>query len=563
MATSTRDFETSAPYADKTQNFVVDEEKNNNYEVGPRRSSTVGSVRSVSDNTHRKLKSRHIQLIGIGGTIGTALYVQIGRGLMNGGPASLFIAFSLWCTVILAVTLSIAEMVTFLPISSPFIRFAGRFVDDAFGFAAGWNFFVFEAALVPFEIVACNVIIGFWSSAVPAGGIIAIVLVLYAVINMMAVKWYGETEFYAAIGKVLLIIGLLLFTFISMLGGNPEKDRYGFRYWKNPGSFTELYYDGELGRFLGFLQCLIQASFTIAGPDYVSMAAGETENPRKVMPRAYNAVFYRLTAFFVLGSLAVGINVPYNDPELIAAFKLGKPGAAASPYVIAMNRLRIEGLPHVVNAGVLASAFSAGNSYVYCASRSLFGLALEGKAPRFLTKCTKQGVPFYCVLVVLLIALLSFLQLSENSAVVLNWFVSLVTASQLINFSVMCFTFLRFYKACQVQGLDRNTLPYKGILQPYAAWYGLVCTFVMTFVGGYTVFLKGNWDVPSFLFSYLMVFIFPVLVIGWKIVKKSKWVKSHETDLVTDLAEIEEYHRTYVEKPETNPFNRFLDKVFG
>jgi amino acid transporter len=326
-----------------------------------------------------------------------------------------------------------------------------------------------------------------------------------SIINMMAVKWYGETEFWAAIGKVLLIIGLLIFTFISMLGGNPEKDRYGFRFWRDPGAFTELYHPGTLGRFLGFLQCLIQASFTIAGPDYVSMAAGETENPRKVMPRAYNAVFYRLTCFFVLGSLAVGINVPYNNPELIAAFRDGKPGAAASPYVIAMNRLRIEGLPHVVNAGVLASAFSAGNSYVYCASRSLFGLALEGKAPKILTKCTKQGVPFYCVGVVLLIALLSFLQLGENSAIVLNWFVSLVTASQLINFSVMCFTFLRFYKACEAQGLDRNTLPYKGMLQPYAAWYGLITTFIMTFVGGYTVFLKGMWDVPNFLFSYLMV----------------------------------------------------------
>ena len=317
----------------------------------------------------------------------------------------------------------------------------------------------------------------------------------------MAVKWYGETEFWAALGKVLLIIGLIIFTFIAMLGGNPIKDRYGFRYWKNPGAFAELYYKGNLGRFLGFLQCLIQASFTIAGPDYVSMAAGEAENPRVVMPRAYNAVFYRLTTFFVLGSLCVGINVPYDDPTLIAAFKNSKPGAAASPYVVAMDRLRIPGLPHIVNAMVLASAFSAGNSYVYCASRSLFGLALEGKAPKFLTKCTRQGVPIYCVGVVLLLALLSFLQLSANSAVVLQWFVNLVTASQLINFSVMCFTFLRFYKACQVQGIDRNTLPYKGFGQPYAAYYGLVCTFVMTFVGGYTVFLKGAWDIPTFLFS--------------------------------------------------------------
>ncbi|KAI4641577.1 hypothetical protein J4E90_005984 [Alternaria incomplexa] len=563
MASYGQDFGAGGPYEVKNTGYVATDEEKNHYDVGPRHPSIVGSVKAVTDQTHRTLKSRHIQLIGIGGTIGTALYVQIGRGLMNGGPGSLFIAFSLWCTVILAVTLSIAEMVTFLPISSPFIRFAGRFVDDAFGFAAGWNFFVFEAALVPFEIVACNVIIGFWSDVVPTGAIIAIVLVLYAVINMMAVKWYGETEFWAAIGKVLLIIGLLIFTFISMLGGNPEKDRYGFRYWKNPGSFTELYEPGQLGRFLGFLQCLIQASFTIAGPDYVSMAAGETENPRKVMPRAYNAVFYRLTTFFVLGSLAVGINVPYNDPELIAAFRDGKPGAAASPYVIAMNRLRIEGLPHVVNAGVLASAFSAGNSYVYCASRSLFGLALEGKAPKFLTKCTKQGVPFYCVFFVLLIALLSFLQLSENSAVVLNWFVSLVTASQLINFSVMCFTFLKFHKACQAQGLDRDTLPYKGIGQPYAAWYGLVCTFIMTFVGGYTVFLNGKWAVADFLFSYLMVFAFPVLFIFWKVLKRTKWVSPSEADLVTDLAEIEEYHRTFVEKPETNAFNRVLDKMFG
>lgn len=320
-----------------------------------------------------------------------------------------------------------AEMVTYLPISSPFIRFAGRYVDEAFGVAAGYNFFVFEAMLVPFEIVACNVIIHFWSDIVPAGGIIAIVIVCYGVINVFAVQWYGESEFWLALGKVLLIIGLIIYTFIVMLGGNPQGDRFGFRYWNNPGSFTELYYGGTLGRFLGFLQCLIQASFTIAGPDYVSMAAGEAENPRRVLPRAFKAVFYRLTAFFMFGSLCVGILVPYNDAELKEAFSSGKPGAAASPYVVSMNRLGIPVLPHIVNAMVLGAAFSAGNSYVYCASRSLFGLALEGKAPKIFTRCTRNGVPIYCVALVLLISLLSFLQLSNDAAVVLSWFVNLVS----------------------------------------------------------------------------------------------------------------------------------------
>lgn len=459
--------------------------------------SYVGSTGQV----HRQLKPRHIQLIGIGGTIGTALYVQIGRGLMQGGPGSLFIAFTLWCTVILAVTMSMAEMVTYLPISSPFIRFAGRYVDEAFGFMTGWNFFVFEAALVPFEIVACNVIIHFWSDVVPAGVIIAIIVILYALINLLAVKWYGESEFWAALGKVLLIIGLIIFTFIVMVGGNPQRNPFGFTYWYSPGAFAEWYTVGNLGRFMGFMQCLIQASFTIAGPDYVSMSAGEAENPRVVMPKAFNAVFYRLTTFFMLGSLCVGILVPYNDPEMMAAFSDGKPGAAASPYVVAMNRMGIPVLPHIVNAMVLTAAFSAGNSYVYCASRSLYGLALEGKAPRVLRKCTRSGVPVYCVAIVLVISLLSFLQLGSQAAVVLSWFVSLVTASQLINFSCMTATYLFFYRALKAQGVSRDSLPYKGFWQPYAAIYAFVMTFIMTFVGGYTVFLPGRWDIPSFLFS--------------------------------------------------------------
>jgi len=286
-----------------------------------------------------------------------------------------------------------------------------------------------------------------------------------------------------------------------MLGGNPMHDRIGFRYWKDPGAFTELYSSGSLGRFLGFLQCLIQASFTISGADYVAMAAGEAENPRKVMPRAFNAVYSRLTVFFILGSLAVGILVPYNDEDLKTAYSTGAPGAAASPYVIAMNRLRIRILPDIVNAMVLTAAFSAGNSYVYCASRSLYGLALEGKAPKIFARCTKRGVPVYAVLLVLALSLLSFLQVSNSAAVVLQWFINLVTASQLINFSVITVSYLRFYAACKAQGLDRKTLPYRGFGQPFMAWYALAGTFVMTFVGGYTVFLPGNWDVPTFLFS--------------------------------------------------------------
>lgn len=348
---------------------------------------------------------------------------------------------------------------------------------------------------------------------------------------------------------MLLIIGLIFYTFITMVGGNPIGDRYGFRFWREPGAFAEYYKEGNLGRFLGFLQCLILASFTIAGPDYVAMAAGEAENPRKTMPAAFNAVFYRLTAFFVLGSLAVGLNVPHDDPTMIDAFKKDLPGAAASPYVLSMTRLKIPHFAHVVNAMVLTAAFSAGNSYVYCSSRCLYGLALEGKAPRIFTRCAKNGVPIYCVGFVLLIALLSFLQVSNGASVVLQWFVSLVTASQLINFAALSFTFLRFKKACEAQGLSRDSLPFKSPWQPFLAYYGFIGPFIMAFVGGYTVFLPGKWDIPTFFFSYTMIGLCPLIFFVWKYYKGTKFLKPEEVDLAKDLEEIEEYTRNFVPSP--------------
>ncbi|EKM82454.1 hypothetical protein AGABI1DRAFT_104437 [Agaricus bisporus var. burnettii JB137-S8] len=237
-------------------------------------------------------------------------------------------------------------MVSWMPISSPFVRYADHFVDPALGFCAGINFFVFEAALIPFEIVAFNVVLQFWTDKIPLAAVITFVIVTFAFFNLFAVKFYGESEFWLALGKALLAIGLIFFTFITMVGGNPQKDAYGFRFWNPsnvPGApFAEYVEEGNLGRFLGFLACLIQASFTIAGPDYVSMTAGEAENPRKVLPKAFNSVFYRLTAFFVLGSLCVGIVVPYNDPSLIKAISDARPGAGSSPYVIAMQRMKIK-----------------------------------------------------------------------------------------------------------------------------------------------------------------------------------------------------------------------------
>lgn len=230
-----------------------------------------------------------------------------------------------------------------------------------------------------------------------------------------------------------------------MVGGNPEHDAYGFRYWREPGAFVEHLTTGNVGRGLGVLSCMVQASFTVAGPEYLSMTAGETERPRKILPSAFRAFVWRLLFFFCIGSLTMGIVIPYNDPQLAKFLSAGTGTGAAyvfsayfgtirtdrcirSPYVIAMDRLNISGLPHLVNALILFSVFSAGNGDTFAAARALYGLALDGQAPRFLTKCTKAGVPYFAVSVALLFSLLGFLAINSSSVAVLNYLVDLITA---------------------------------------------------------------------------------------------------------------------------------------
>lgn len=515
-------------------------------------------------NTHtqRTLKERQIQFMGMGGTIGTAIFVQIGQSLVKGGPANLVLAFIVWCIPIMFVTSSTAEMVSYLPIPSPFVRLAGRCLDEAFEVMAGWNFFLCQAILVPCELTAVNTILHYWVSDYSPAIPITIQLVLYCLMNVFAVQYFGESEFWLALGKVLLAVGLIFFTFIVAVGGNPQKDAFGFRTWKDPGAFNEYVATGNWGRFLGFFACLVQSAFTIVGPEYISMAAGEAANPRRVLPKAYKAVFYRITIFFVLGALSVGVLCPYNDPVLLEAINSNKPKASASPYVIAMTRMKIRVLPHIVNFIIMTAAFSGGNSYVYCSSRTLYGLAAEGRAPKVFSYCTKNGVPIFSVAVSLGFGLLSFLQLGATAFTVLSWMASLITVSTVLNFGIISLTYIRFYEGLKAQGIDRNTLPYRGWFQPYGAWIAFLSCLFMTFFSGWSVFVY--WDVTKFIFSYVMIPICALIYFSWKLWSGCKFAKASMMDLTTGLKEIEEYESTYVEPPPSkNLFDRFFRLIIG
>lgn len=321
------------------------------------------------------------------------------------------------------------------------------------------------------------------------------------------------------------------------LGGGPTHDRIGFRYWKNPGAFNQLNgIPGAKGRFLAFWATFINAAFSFLGTEIVALAAAEAENPRRNVPKAIRRVFYRILMFYIGGVIVIGWLVPYNTPNLLG----GADNASSSPYVIAIVNAKIKALPSIVNAVILVSAWSAGNSDLYASSRTLYGLACSGQAPRFVRYCTKGGLPVWAVVITALAGPLAYLNVSTNGATVFEWFVNITSITGLITWDVILITYVRFYKGLKYNNIDRNTLAYKAPFQPYASYFGIFFITLVIIFNGFQVFLAGEWDVNTFITAYICLPIFGVFYLGWKIAKRTKFVRVADMDFHTGRRELDE-----------------------
>ncbi|THY71476.1 putative amino acid transporter [Aureobasidium pullulans] len=477
---------------------------------------------------HRRLGSRQLQLTAIAGSIGASLFVAIGSGVSS-GPLCLLFSFIFWATIVFSIAQCQTEIVTLFPLDGSFIRLAGRMVDPALGVTAGWNLFFAQTSFVIFEATVINTLVTYWGYDQSPAVLISVSLVLYLALNIYRADVFGEAEFWLSLCKILLATGLIVYTLVVMLGGNPLHDRFGFRYWKEPGLWTG---DSPVARLESFVNAVNVAGFVMSGPEYISMVAGEAKDPRRTVPRAFNTIMSRLIVFFIGGALCVGILVPSNDSTLTNG---SDTYAGASPYVISMRRLQIPVLPSIVNAALLTSIVSAGNAYTFNASRSLHALALDGQAPAFLRRLNKNGVPYMAVIAVMLLSCLAFLALGSGSSKVLSWILNFCTASQMLNWAIMSATWIRFNAAVKAQNVDRQSyLPVLSRWQPYAAYWALFWATIFLWVQGYAVFLKGNWSVATFIFNYGIIALTGGIGIVWKVVKGTRFHRSKEVDLASD-----------------------------
>ncbi|OCH89957.1 amino acid permease [Obba rivulosa] len=484
----------------------------------------------------RQLENRHIAMISIGGVIGTGLFLGTATSLQNGGPIGLLLGYAVVGSVCYAVMISLGEMIAYLPLPGGHIKLAERFVDPAFSFVLGWNYWYNWTFGMPGELSAAAVLINFWNNSVNDAVWITICAVVVITINMFGAGVYGECEFIFASIKVITITALIILGIVLDLGGGPNHDRIGFRYWKNPGPFVQ--YDhvpGAKGQFLGFFAVLTQAAFSFIGTEIVAIAAAEAKNPRRNLPKAIRRVYVRILLFYVGGVTIIGLLVPSNNPDL----NLAHANAAKSPFVIAIKTAGIKGLPHVINAALLTSAWSAASSELYTSSRALYGLAMTGSAPKIFSRTNRMGLPYVSILFCALFWTLAYMGINGGSGKVFGWLSNMTSIAGLMTWFGICVTYLRFYKGFKMQGFDRKKLPYASSLQPYAAWYGVISCAIICFFSGWSVFMNGNWDTGTFITKYLPLMLFPVLYIAWKLKTRAPIVRLEDMDFLTGLKEVE------------------------
>jgi len=414
--------------------------------------------------------------------------------------------------------------------------FAYRYVSRTLGFSLGWLYFYSLGILVPYEITAAGLVIEYWNPPTNIGVWITIMIVVIVGLNCFPVGVYGETEFWFAGTKVIMMIGLLFVSVILFFGGGPDHDRLGFRYWEDPGATTTYLETGDLGRFVALLKTFVLAAFPFTfAPELLIVTGGEMKSPRRNLPIAARRYFYRLVFFYIGSVLAIGVICPYTAPAITS----GGTGAGASPFVVGIRRAGIPVLDSIINGGILISAWSSGNSFLYLSARSLYALALSGNAPSFFKACTKKGVPYRAVACSSLFTALAYLNCASSGAIVFNWFVNLTNTSAFISWIACGVVYLRFRKARIRQGV--HDIPFNSFLQPWGSYCVIVGFSFLLLINGFDVFWPENWSATDFLTAYVGAFIFVAIFLGHKIAyaRTDPWAHHpDEVDLYTGMEEV-------------------------
>jgi amino acid transporter len=376
----------------------------------------------------------------------------------------------------------------------------------------------------PNQLTATALILGEWKNRdeVNPGVWIAVFLVAICAINYFGIKFFGELEFWLSTIKVITIVrtaqivvrgqantnkqvGVIILSFLLAVGAGPGPAT-GFKYYKSPGAFKPYIATGDAGRFYGFWSSLVNAVFAYLGTELIGVTVGEAQNPRKTIPRAIKLTFYRILFFYCLSVFFLGMLVPYDSDELAFA-NSASTGASASPFVVAIKLAGIKHLPGIVNACILLFTFSASNSDLYIASRTLYGLAVEGHAPKIFLWTDKRGVPVPALAMSALFCCTAFMNAADDAKTVFGYFVNLTTIFGLLSWISLLVSHIWFVRARNAQGITKDQMAYTAPFGLIGSYIALFFCVLIALTKNFSVFTKGkygNFDYKNFITGYLV-----------------------------------------------------------
>lgn len=466
----------------------------------------------------RGLKSRHITMISLGGTIGTGLFLASGGAIATAGPGGTLLAYALIGVMVYFLMTSLGEMAAYMPTSGSFSTYATKFVDPSLGFALGWNYWYNWAITIAAEIAAVSLIMKYWfpDSSSLIWTILFIVVVLS--FNLLSVKVFGEAEYWFAMIKVATVVIFIIVSFLMVFGLIGGQDPIGFKNF----FFEEAPFNGGIFTIFGVF---LVAGFSFQGTEMLGVTAGETDNPGKNIPKAVKSVFWRILMFYILAILAIGLLVPYTDSRLLSE------SVTTSPFTLVFENLGVAFAASVMNAIILTAMLSAGNSGLYASSRMLYQMAVEGKAPKLFTKVSKRGIPVYALLATLAVGSLAFLTSFFGDGVVYIWLLNASGLSGFIAWLGIAISHYRFRRAYVAQGKDINDLPYRSKFFPFGPLFAFVVCMIVVLGQNYSAFMGGTIDWYGVIVSYIGLPLFLALWIGYKIKHKTKMVALKDADL--------------------------------
>ena len=463
----------------------------------------------------RKLRARHLSMIAIGGSIGTGLFVASGATIAQAGPGGALAAYLLIGAMVYFLMTSLGELAAYMPVSGSFSTYGSMYVDEGFGFALGWNYWYNWAVTIAVELAAAQLVMQYWFPDTPGMLWSALFLAVMFGLNAISVRGFGEAEYWCSLVKVVTVIAFIAIGTLMI---------FGILRGDVPASLANL----TLGDapFVGGLPAMIGvamiAGFSFQGTELIGVAAGESADPARNIPRAVRQVFWRILLFYVLAIAVIGVLIPYTDPSLL---KSDVQTIGVSPFTLVFRNAGLAFAAGLMNAVILTAVLSAGNSGMYASTRMLYNLATEGRAPRVFARLTRNGVPMAALLATTAVGALCFLTSLFESKAVYLWLLSLSGMTGFIAWLGIAISHYRFRKGWMRRGLDLSRLPYRSPFFPYGPIFAFVLCMVIALGQNYQAFLSGNIDWWSVVATYIGIPIFLAIWLGYRWTRGTRFVR--------------------------------------